>query len=150
MTRIAKLTILYDEECALCVSVAHALRNEPAFVPLSLRPMRAAVFRGDLAELAPLVEQGRFIVVADTGEIYLDTKARLMILWALKRYRGFCYTLASPSLFWAVDLAFECISRNRHFVSRFLERYFPRRMSTIRPEVGEPACIGGACETHHE
>jgi predicted DCC family thiol-disulfide oxidoreductase YuxK len=120
MQPIKKITVLYDERCTFCVGVARRLRAEPAFVTLEVLPMRYAVKEGKYTQVAPLIESGKFVVIANDREVYLDTKARLMVLWALKRYREYSHICASPLLFWAVDLAFECISANRQFLSALL------------------------------
>lgn len=136
MHAIKKITVLYDERCTFCVGVARRLRAEPAFVTLEVLPMRYAVKEGPYSTLAPLIESGKFVVIANEKEVYLDTKARLMVLWALKKYREYSHILASPLLFWAVDLAFECISANRHFLSAFIARKqggSPARNSEVLP-----------------
>jgi|688.fasta_scaffold328469_2 predicted DCC family thiol-disulfide oxidoreductase YuxK len=142
MNPIKKITVLYDERCSFCIGVARRLRTEPTFVKLEVLPMRYTVKEGQYTQVAPLIESGKFVVIANEKEVYLDTKARLMVLWALKRYREFSHILASPLLFWAVDLAFECISANRHFLSAFVahQKQTPHKRNS-------EACASKTCDS---
>src|SRR5215208_5860067 len=82
------LTVLYDARCDFCRSVRAWLEGQPKYVPLRF----AAVGSERAQALFPALEHaatlGEITVVRSDGAVYRGERAYLMVLWALRRYRG--------------------------------------------------------------
>ena len=134
------IIVLFDESCAFCLRVIAWLHQEETWIPIETLPMREAVLTEKFRQLAPLVESGRFLVLTCDGKVYLDTKARVMILYALKKYRDLSLALSSPGLYSLVDFVFQNISRGRHLLTSLMD-------SRITHQLRRELCEESACGT---
>ena len=111
--------VLYDDSCGLCRACTEWLKRQPKYVALEFHaaqaPGTARRFRG-LASAAPK----ELIVVDDGGFVYRHENAWLMLLWALKEYRGLADTLSSPELKPFAKKIITLVSSNRHRISRWM------------------------------
>jgi hypothetical protein len=57
-------------------------------------------------------------VISDEGAVYYGSKAWLMVLWALCRYREWSYRLATPELLPTTRRIVSLISQHRYQISR--------------------------------
>ena len=108
-----RLTVLYDEQCALCRRARRWLERQSQFVPLTFIAASSDAARGLFPSLdheATLVEP---TVVADTGAVFCGAKAWIMCLWALEEYRSMALTMRSPGAWWAAKRFVTSVSRNR-------------------------------------
>lgn len=133
-----RLTVFYDEECGLCLRIAEIFRKERTHFPVDLRPMRLSAQLPEFKRIEPWVEAGRFVALDDRGNVYFDTNARLMLLYATKRYRRLAARLALPGVRFLVDRIFEQISRHRRGLSRIFTK---RETERLRHSL----CRGGRC-----
>jgi len=110
------LYVLFDAHCGLCTELSGWLREQPAYV--QLRPISSASTeaREKFSSLPP----GELAVISDAGQVWLGNNAFLVCLWALRRYRAFARTLASPLLRPLARQAFSELSHNRGNISRLL------------------------------
>jgi predicted DCC family thiol-disulfide oxidoreductase YuxK len=115
-----KLYVLYDEECALCIKLKLLLDNEGAYTPIITLPMRLAVKDKRFAALKSLIEDGRFVVVSDNGSVYLDSKGRIRILYALHRFRTISKMFTLPIVGPISSLALTSLANSRGFLSLLL------------------------------
>lgn len=114
MSRLPKrLRVFFDEDCPLCLRVADSFSKEECYVPMEMLPMRASITKEEFRHLAPYIESGRFVAQDDGGAIYFDTKARLMMLYATKRFRSLSFECSAPGVSGLVDFIFENISKRR-------------------------------------
>src|SRR5262245_528199 len=119
MQGMKQLKVFFDEDCPFCLKVAERLSKEQWYFPVEMLPMRAAVKTAGFRHLAPHVTAGRFVCEDAEGNIYLDTNARLMVLYASRRYRSLSFRLAAPGLRNLVGVLFEYISNRRDVLSSF-------------------------------
>ncbi len=127
--RIKQLVIMYDDQCPFCVRCMQWLRVQPVHVRLRFLPLHAEYTRRLYPELAGPIQYLQFIVVDDTGGVYYNTDARIMCLWALKKYRGYARTLSRPALRPLADKVFQLISENRMTISALLRLKTPEQPS---------------------
>jgi predicted DCC family thiol-disulfide oxidoreductase YuxK len=130
-----RLTVIYDAGCGFCVRCRDWLEKQPAFLELECiwsRSHEAATrFPG-------LVGPGtaELVVIDDEGGVYRGARAWIMCLYALRDYREWSLSLASPALFPFARRAFELVSASRGFLSRLLglspEREFARAVDASR------------------
>ncbi|MCA9403842.1 MAG: DUF393 domain-containing protein [Candidatus Omnitrophica bacterium] len=118
--RIQQLVVLYDDECPFCIRCMEWLRVQSAFIPFRFLPLHAEYTRRLYPELKGPIEYLQFIVVTDEGSVYYNTDARIMCLWALRRYRRYAMVLARPAFKPAVDKVFRLISENRMTIGNLL------------------------------
>ena len=114
------LHVLYDERCAFCLRCREWLEKQPAFLELEFIPRSAP----EVAERFPGIEKidaaDELVVISDTGALYQGANALVMCLYALREYREWSQTLASPTLLPLSRRAFDLISTNRLSISRLL------------------------------
>lgn len=129
-----ELTILYDDQCPLCVRVREWLRTQPAHVPVTLVAARSAEGRALIAGADHTLRPGLdLIVVADDGRVWDGTEAYLVVLWALQRYRGLAQHLAAGPMRPMANRAFHWVAANR------------LRLGTPRGRHGLPEEDCGSC-----
>jgi predicted DCC family thiol-disulfide oxidoreductase YuxK len=119
---VKSLTMLYDNRCGLCSRIAEWLSTARLLVPVTLLPMWEEETARRFPDADGFLREGRFVVIADDGRIYLDTAAKLMILYATADYRGLSYTLSDPLLYPLVDKAVAAVSSARYTISALLPR----------------------------
>lgn len=149
------LTVLYDEQCGLCVDVKNWATREPAYVDLRFIPANS---REAASRFPQLVTPGRpveLIVVSDEGAVYRDVQAYIMCLYALVNYREWAFRLSTPSLMPLARQAFRFLARNRTRISDWLGREGEARLArklkaempavcnTRRPGIQCPYCKAG-------
>jgi predicted DCC family thiol-disulfide oxidoreductase YuxK len=127
---VTRLTVLYDEECALCRRCRHWLEHQPTYVPLDFLAAGSAAAReryGDVPWLG-----AELVVVSDDGDVWAGPAAFLVALWATVGYRSWSFRLSGRALAPLAERFFHVISSNR------------KRIGAI---VGSKECPDGRC--HH-
>ncbi len=105
-----KLTVVYDDRCAVCRRCQQWLVRQPAYVELEPVAASSAEAHARFGGL-PL---GHELIVADEhGRAWIGPAAFLMCLWALRDWRQWSYRLASPSLASHAERFFVNLSRRR-------------------------------------
>ena len=112
------LTVLYDEQCALCRRARDFLLASPALVPLELIALGSPEA---LARFGRLDTQDELWVVSDDGEAWVGPAAFVMCLWALRDHRDLAELLASPLLAPLARRFFRAVSNQRARISSFLD-----------------------------
>ncbi len=115
---MATLTLLYDPNCGLCRRVHEWLESQPKLVALRLVPVKSEEARKRFPQLDYEPTANDLTVISDEGAVYFGSKAWLMVLWALCRYREWSYRLASPELLPTVRRVVSLISEHRYQISR--------------------------------
>lgn len=137
MRPIRWLTVLYDPDCGLCTAVKDWLNTQEADLPLQLIPAGSPAARKLFPSLAGREE---LIVVNDRGGVYRDTRAWIMVLFALRKYRGLARRLASPALMPLARQAFLLVSSRRSDISRWLGMLPESQLGDRLRQIGAPHC----------
>ncbi|MFL5321245.1 MAG: thiol-disulfide oxidoreductase DCC family protein [Myxococcaceae bacterium] len=144
------LYVLYDDSCGFCCRCAEWIRRQRSFVELICWPTDSPRTRGAFPDLRRTAEKQELICISDRGEVFRGSAAWLMVLWALKDYRGWARRLSSPALRPLARNLFEFVSTNRHKVSQWFgmqpEQYIA---ASLRDRYGDPEvpkCAGDACD----
>ena len=116
----SRITILYDDRCALCCRFCQWIEKEPALLEIRFLSMHGSETRQRYPSLAAQIEDDQFLVVDNLGQVYRGTNARIIILYALARYRSLSFKLARPAWFAIADRIFEFVSARRHVISSWL------------------------------
>lgn len=112
------LTVLYDARCEFCRSVRAWLEGQPTYVRLHLLPAGSDLARARFPALDHAATLGEITVVRSDGAVYRGDKAYLMVLWALRRYRGWALRLAEPGMRRYTRRALHWLSTNRSRLAR--------------------------------
>ncbi|MFJ9703756.1 thiol-disulfide oxidoreductase DCC family protein [Streptomyces sp. NPDC101234] len=91
------LTVLYDAECTLCTHLRDWLVRQPQLVPLALVPAGSDEARARFPELDHAATFDEVTVVGDGGQVYRDTAAWIVVLWALREQRPLAHRLSTPA-----------------------------------------------------
>jgi len=76
-------------------------------------------------ELEQIASRNDLAVISDEGAVYLNDSAWIMVLYALEEYRDWAARLTHPLLKPLARQAYAALSRNRHFLSRWLSATEP-------------------------
>jgi|SRR5215213_10119896 len=90
------LTVLFDQDCALCRRARAWLGRQTALVPLQFVPAGSLVAQRLFPALDHAATVREITVVGDHGEVYRGAKAWLMCLWALRDYREMAIRWSDP------------------------------------------------------
>ncbi|MEU9241587.1 DCC1-like thiol-disulfide oxidoreductase family protein [Streptomyces sp. NPDC048385] len=91
------LTVLYDAECSLCSFLRDWLGRQPQLVPLDLVPAASEEARRRFPDLDHSATLDEVTVVGDAGQVYRDTAAWIVVLWALREQRPLAHRLSTPA-----------------------------------------------------
>ncbi|MEX0173226.1 thiol-disulfide oxidoreductase DCC family protein [Streptomyces sp. LMG1-1-1.1] len=91
------LTVLYDAECPLCVHLRHWLLRQRRLVPLDLVPAGSQEAMRRFPDLDHAATLREITVVGDRGQVYRETAAWIVCLWALADHRPTAHWLATPA-----------------------------------------------------
>ena len=107
-----RLTILYDERCALCRRARDFLLAQRCRLQVELL---AAGSAEAIARYGGLPWLGSELVVVDQeGRVWVGAAAFLTCLWATVRYRPWAYRLSGPTLAPLAERFFRHVSKRRH------------------------------------
>ena len=96
-TPVRRLTVLYDAGCSLCAFLRDWLVRQPQLVPLELVPAGSQEARLRFPGLDHRATLEEITVVGDAGQVYRDTAAWIVTLWALREHRPLAHRLSTPS-----------------------------------------------------
>ncbi|MFE1834804.1 thiol-disulfide oxidoreductase DCC family protein [Streptomyces sviceus] len=96
-TPVRRLTVLYDADCSLCAFLRDWLVRQPQLVPLEMVPAGSAEARRRYPGLDHRATLEEITVVGDAGQVYRDTAAWIVTLWALREHRPLAHRLSTPS-----------------------------------------------------
>jgi predicted DCC family thiol-disulfide oxidoreductase YuxK len=119
-----RLTILYDRDCGLCAATARQLRRWDRFRRLQLVPLQEVegLASPEVVRLAsgrPL-ESALHVVDPASGRVVSGGDGVLEIARRLPGGRVAALVEAVAPARWAVRLAYDLVSRNRHRIGRLL------------------------------
>jgi predicted DCC family thiol-disulfide oxidoreductase YuxK len=111
-----RLTVLYDRKCKFCRRVRDWLESEPKFLALELLARQSDQVKTRYPSFAidPNDSPQELIVISDEGQVYLDTNAMIMCLYALRRFRALSLRLGQPGMFHLARGFFKFVGRQRH------------------------------------
>jgi predicted DCC family thiol-disulfide oxidoreductase YuxK len=109
----AFLTVLYDGRCALCRRARTWLAKQPKYVTMAFVDAGSAEALRRFPGLDAGATLEELTVVGSRGEVYRGSKAWVMCLWALRRYRSAALRLAAPGMEPVARRLVAWVSRNR-------------------------------------
>jgi predicted DCC family thiol-disulfide oxidoreductase YuxK len=124
-----RLTILYDERCALCVRCRAWMEAQPAFVRLEFVAAGSTEAMERFGVVPWLGDE--LVVVADDGRVWAGPAAFLVCLWALEAWREWSYRLSATRA-----------------SAKMAERFFislSARRKWLAGWLAHPECTSGAC-----
>src|SRR6476659_4659563 len=116
------LTVLYDARCNLCSHLRAWLETQPAYVLLAFVPAGSQEAQRRFPALDHAATTSELTVIGDDGAIYIEAKAFIMCLWALRDYRAWSLRLSSPDMLPLARRVVLWVAQNRfRFGSRSLD-----------------------------
>ena len=117
-----RFTVLYDARCNLCSHLRAWLATQPAYVQLVFVPAGSPEAWRRFPKLDHATTISELTVIGDDGAVYIEAKAFLICLWALRDYRAWSLRLSSPELLPLARRVVLWVAQNRfRFGSRSLE-----------------------------
>lgn len=142
-----QLFILYDAQCELCCRIRVWLGRQPAYLPLVWLPLQAEEVGCRFPGIERLRPHEQLLVINDQGEVWSGERAWITVLWALREYRPWAMRLAAPALRPFARRVCEAVSRNRHLISRWMQR---ETHNALREKLAclpdAPSCYEGYCK----
>src|SRR5215813_2673892 len=115
---MSALTVLYDPDCGLCRRSHEWLAQQPKLVELVFVACKSDEARRRFPCLDHELTSKDLTVIGDQGQVYMGSKAWLMVLWALSQYREWSYRLCAPELLPTTRRVVSLISQHRYQISR--------------------------------
>ena len=94
---VRRLTVLYDARCDLCGFLRDWLVRQPQLVPLEMVPAGSQEARRRFPGLDHRATLDEITVIGDAGQVYRDTAAWIVTLWALREHRALAHRLSTRS-----------------------------------------------------
>jgi predicted DCC family thiol-disulfide oxidoreductase YuxK len=113
-----RLTVLYDERCAVCRRAKGWLASQPCLVEVELLPAGSAEAQTRYRGLPWLGHE--LVAIDDEGNGWVGPAAFLTCLWATVRYRSWSYRLSGRFLAPLAERFFLMISKHRTRWSEWL------------------------------
>jgi predicted DCC family thiol-disulfide oxidoreductase YuxK len=111
------LTVLFDQNCALCRQARGWLSRQRTLVPLHFVPAGSLAAERLFPALDHAATLREMTVIGERGEVYRDAKAWLMCLWALRDYREMAIRWSAPERMEYARRFVAWVSRNRFRLS---------------------------------
>jgi predicted DCC family thiol-disulfide oxidoreductase YuxK len=102
----------------LCRRVQGWIAEQPKLIEIRMIPIKTEAARRRYPQLDHDLTAKDLTVVSDQGAVYFGSKAWLMVLWALCRYRDWAYRLATPELLPTTRRVVSLVSQHRYQISR--------------------------------
>jgi predicted DCC family thiol-disulfide oxidoreductase YuxK len=137
-----KLYVLYDSNCELCRHLEDWVVLQESWVELAVMPAGSEVAARMFPELKQIATANDLVVVSDAGEVYLNDRAWIMVLYALSEYRDWAARLTHPLLMPLARQAYAALARNRYLISRWMSSSDPEAIaSELRQVEIEPCAL---------
>ena len=115
-----KLTLLYDERCAVCRRVRDWLLTQPCLVEVELVPAGSLEAEERYGALPWLGQE--LIAVDEQGRAWVGPAAFIAAMWATRNYRSWAYRLSRPAFAPHAERFFHWVSKKRDQWSVWLGR----------------------------
>jgi predicted DCC family thiol-disulfide oxidoreductase YuxK len=138
---VEKLYVLYDPRCELCRRLKDWLLVQRSWLGLSMVPAGSEKAKKMFPELDQIATCNDLAVISDEGQVYLNDRAWIMVMYALKEYRDWASRLAHPLLMPLARQAFSALSRNRRLISRWLSATDPETIASELRSVPLDPCM---------
>ena len=113
-----RLTVLFDEGCALCRRARDWLLTQPCYVEVE---MLAAGSDEAMKRYGQIPARGKELVVVDErGNTWIGPSAFLACMWATARWRAWSFRLARPSMQPHAERFFRWVSSRRDRLGRWV------------------------------
>jgi predicted DCC family thiol-disulfide oxidoreductase YuxK len=117
------LTVLYDARCNLCSHLRAWLETQPTYVQLAFVPAGSPEAQRRFPGLDHAATTSELTAIGDDGAVYIEAKAFLMCLWALREYRAWSLRLSAPDMLPLARRIVLWVAQNRfRFGSRSLDQ----------------------------
>jgi predicted DCC family thiol-disulfide oxidoreductase YuxK len=137
-----KLYVLYDPKCELCCRLKNWILVQESWIRLAVMEAGSESARRLFPELERIATRDDLAVISDEGEVYLNDRAWIMVLYALVEYRDWAARLTHPLLMPLARQAFAALSRNRQHLSRWLSAPDPESIAgELRQVELEPCAL---------
>lgn len=137
---VTTLYILYDARCGLCSRVREWSLAQPAFVTLDFIPAGSERARRLFPALSHDAAPSELVVVTSEGDVYFDTEAWIVCLWALREYRAWSRRFASGPLRPLARTAWHFICDNRVALTRLFSLHNDEEIARRLSAQTAPAC----------
>ena len=117
---MTKLYVLYDPKCELCCRLKNWILVQRSWIGLALVEQGSEKAKRLFPELEDITSKEDLAVISDDGDVYLNDRAWIMVLYAMVEYRDWAARLTHPLLMPLARQAFAALSKNRHTLSRWL------------------------------
>jgi predicted DCC family thiol-disulfide oxidoreductase YuxK len=142
-----KLYVLYDPKCELCCRLKNWILVQRSWMGLVVMEAGSEEARRLFPALERIASQDDLAVVSDEGAVYLNDRAWIMVLYAMVEYGDWAARLAHPLLMPLARQAFAALSKNRHYLSSWLNATDPEAIAGVLRKVELEPCAVPAGQT---
>jgi predicted DCC family thiol-disulfide oxidoreductase YuxK len=128
-THMQKLYVFYDPKCELCCRLRNWILVQRSWIGLAVIEAGSDKAKRLFPELERIATLEDLAVISDEGAVYLNDRAWIMVLFAMVEYRDWAARLSHPLLMSLARQAFAALSKNRHYLSRWLSAEDPEAIA---------------------
>src|SRR5580692_5892258 len=140
-----KLYVLYDPKCEICRRLKDWILVQRSWIGIAVLEAGSEKAKRLFPELERIATQDDLVVISDEGAVYLNDHAWIMVLYAMVEYRDWAARLTHPLLMPLARQAYAALSRNRHFLSRWVSSAEPEAIAAELRNVVVEACPLSEC-----
>lgn len=124
-----KLYVLYDPKCELCCRLKNWILVQRSWIGLAVIEQGSQKAKRLFPELDRVATKDDLAVISDDGDVYLNDRAWIMVLYAMVEYCDWASRLTHPLLMPLARQAFAALSKNRHLISTLLSTENPEAIA---------------------
>ena len=117
---MTKLYVLYDPKCELCCRLRNWILVQRSWIGIALVEQGSEKAKRLFPDIDTIAGKDDLAVISDEGAVYLNNSAWIMVLYAMVEYRDWASRLTHPLLMPLARQAFAALSKNRHYLSRWI------------------------------
>lgn len=137
-----KLYVLYDPKCELCCRLKDWILVQRSWLGLAVIAQGSEKAKRLFPDLDHIATKDDLAVISDEGDVYLNDRAWIMVLYAMVEYCDWASRLTHPLLMPLARQAFAALSKNRHFISSLLNTENPEAIAgELRKVELEPCAV---------
>jgi len=137
---VNKLYVLYDPKCELCCRLKNWILIQRSWIGIALIEQGSEKAKRLFPDLDRIAGKDDLAVISDEGAVYLNNSAWIMVLYAMVEYREWASRLTHPLLMPLARQAFAALSKNRHFLSRWISAEDPNDVADELRQVELEPC----------
>ena len=138
-TGASMLVAARDRDAFRTLQTALTIMEQEMLVPLEFLALQTPDLGKRFVGIEAFHPEDEVVIVSDAGEVYQGAAAWIMVMYALREFRSWAFTMASPNLMPLARKLVHAVSENRLKISAFFGAT-PKMVKTLEAIPDKPRC----------